>query len=278
MLPFGTWERVLAAQEKPFQDSLTAASDAEKYELIAAPNALRFPAALVTAVEEQLRALASPVPALEVLAGAARVWASQYGALALSAGVDSVVQMAVLIQPTAPAAFAFVTHTADPVTQQPNVVCGEVVPGLGEALVGNLPGKALRFRAPQSGQGSAGPIEVQHLCAKRLRIDPSTAASVMVRSDSTGEDLEGFAGAGIYESVLVGGDPELDAAAREGQYHFLGGCQLMYDAGFREEMLRKITVATETVRAQLGEGDWDVEGCLGADMSLTIVQARPQIL
>ena len=44
-----------------------------------------------------------------------------------------------------PADYAFVLHTAHPVTGERGRVFGEVVMGLGETLVGNYPGKALSF-------------------------------------------------------------------------------------------------------------------------------------
>lgn len=40
-----------------------------------------------------------------------------------------------------PADYAFVLHTADPVTGAAGTLFGEVVPGMGEALVGNHPGR-----------------------------------------------------------------------------------------------------------------------------------------
>ena len=44
-----------------------------------------------------------------------------------------------------PAEYAFVLHTAHPVTGERGQVFGEVVVGLGETLVGNYAGKALSF-------------------------------------------------------------------------------------------------------------------------------------
>lgn len=47
----------------------------------------------------------------------------------------------VLLQQVVPADYAYVLHTAHPVTHAPGVVYGEVVAGMGEALVGNYPGR-----------------------------------------------------------------------------------------------------------------------------------------
>lgn len=47
-----------------------------------------------------------------------------------------------------PAQYAFVVHTADPLTGERGRIFGEVVVGMGEALVGNFPGRALSFTLP----------------------------------------------------------------------------------------------------------------------------------
>ena len=44
-----------------------------------------------------------------------------------------------------PAQYAFVVHTANPISKQKGETFGEVVMGMGEALVGNYPGRALSF-------------------------------------------------------------------------------------------------------------------------------------
>ena len=57
-----------------------------------------------------------------------------------------------------PAEYAFVAHTADPLTGEAGVTVGEVVVGMGEALVGNMPGRALSFTtAGSNGAGAALP-------------------------------------------------------------------------------------------------------------------------
>ena len=48
-----------------------------------------------------------------------------------------------------PAEYAFVVHTANPLTGQRGEIFGEVVVGMGDALVGNFPGRALSFTVPQ---------------------------------------------------------------------------------------------------------------------------------
>ena len=131
-------------------------------------------------------------------------------------------------------------HTANPITGAKGEVFGELVQGMGEALVGNHPGRALSFK---SAADSSQSVEVclQHfahtslsvcscclrsckficgsdqsyccllpvrwvlikihelqilaLPAKRVGFFAANGA-LIARSDSNGEDLEAFAGAG----------------------------------------------------------------------------------
>lgn len=138
-----------------------------------------------------------------------------------------------------PAQYAFVVHTADPLTGDAGTTVGELVVGMGEALVGNLPGRALSFstaagngagghtdcRAAQGAPAQfakkpmscaaacagpheavmqahnprcgAGGTEVAGLPSKRLGLFAAQGGALIVRSDSNGEDLESFAGAGM---------------------------------------------------------------------------------
>ena len=78
------------------------------------------------------------------------MWASKWNDRAwLSRRAQAVPEpdlyMAVLLQAIVPADYAFVLHTADPVTGAAGQLHGEVVAGMGEALVGNFPGRALAF-------------------------------------------------------------------------------------------------------------------------------------
>ena len=55
-----------------------------------------------------------------------------------------------------PAQYAFVVHTANPISKQKGETFGEVVMGMGEALVGNYPGRALSFSAAPGQQVRGG--------------------------------------------------------------------------------------------------------------------------
>ena len=107
-----------------------------------------------------------------------------------------------------PAEYAFVVHTANPITGAAGELFGEVVVGMGEALVGNLPGRALSFSANSSSSSSssssnnaatAPAVKLLSLPSKRVGLFSDPAASNLIaRSDSNGEDLEAFAGAGTH--------------------------------------------------------------------------------
>ena len=66
------------------------------------------------------------------------------------------------------AEYAFVIHTANPITTERGEIFGEVVLGMGEALVGNYPGRALSFSAKPDSQVST------HLAVQR-NMNPFTA-------------------------------------------------------------------------------------------------------
>ena len=59
--------------------------------------------------------------------------------------LDKSPPVVVLVMQVVPAQYAFVVHTANPITKQKGETFGEVVLGMGEALVGNYPGRALSF-------------------------------------------------------------------------------------------------------------------------------------
>ena len=69
----------------------------------------------------------------------------------LFAGLSTVKWMLMCCLQVVPAEYAFVLHTANPITGAKGEVFGELVQGMGEALVGNHPGRALSFKAGTDG-------------------------------------------------------------------------------------------------------------------------------
>jgi alpha-glucan,water dikinase len=173
-------------------------------------------------------------------------------------------QMAVLIQQVVNAAFAFVIHTVNPVSGDATEVFAEVVLGLGETLVGNYPGSALGFTFNKV----TGNLHFTTFPSKSTGLFSPSAKAVIFRSDSNGEDLSGFAGAGLYDSVLA--EPPVEKLLDYTNE------RLLTDAAFRSDLCRKIgeiAVATEKVCGS----PQDIEGAITAAGEYYIVQNRPQV-
>jgi alpha-glucan,water dikinase len=168
--------------------------------------------------------------------------------------------MAVLIQQVIAADYAFVIHTVNPITGRDDELFAEVVPGLGETLVGNYPGRALGFVCRKADLD----LKLLSYPGKSLGLYGS---GVIFRSDSNGEDLERFAGAGLYDSFL----------AEPPQKRLLdyAGDPLVWDRGFRENMLRTIARIGLEVEQACGSAQ-DIEGAV-QDEDYYLVQTRPQV-
>lgn len=79
--------------------------------------------------------------------------------------------------------------------QQAEELYSELVPVRGETLVGNYPGRALVFTARRGAEPA-----VISFCSKSTWL--KTQERPIFRSDSNGEDLEGFAGAGLLNRFV----------------------------------------------------------------------------
>ncbi len=273
-LPFGVGERVLedAANRalKTQYDELLAGVDDNPPEKLQRLRSLLLgltpPAALKDALLSAWQQSGLPaVPWEPAWHTIQRVWASKWNDRAyLSRRACGMAHddllMAVLIQQVVEAEYAFVIHTANPLTGNTNELYAEVVLGLGETLVGNYPGRALGFiyrKADRSIEALSYPGKSVGLYGK----------GVIFRSDSNGEDLEGFAGAGLYDSFL----------AEEPQHRKLSyaGEKLVWDGRFREDLLRRIAQVGLEVEKLLGTPQ-DIEGAV-AGGKVYVVQTRPQV-
>ncbi len=169
-------------------------------------------------------------------------------------------QMAVLVQQVIEADYAFVIHTVNPISGNPDQVFAEVVLGLGETLVGNYPGRSLGFTYDKNTEE----IAVISLPGKSTGL---FGGGVIFRSDSNGEDLEGFAGAGLYDSFL----------AREPESRILDYTDemLLCDGSFRNDICLKIGRIGVEIERICGFAQ-DIEGAVHAGKYF-VVQNRPQI-
>jgi len=137
----------------------------------------------------------------------------------------------------------------------------EVVVGLGEVLVGNYPGRALSFTAPRD---ASGPPRLGTLPSKGAALFGS---GLIFRSDSNAEDLEHFAGAGLFDSI-----PVQKHRAHTIEYT---GERLIEDRSFQTALFDGIAKLAMAVEVAAGGGPQDIEGCY-ANGHFYVVQTRPQ--
>jgi alpha-glucan,water dikinase len=172
--------------------------------------------------------------------------------------------MAVLIQEVVEADYSFVIHTVNPLTDDRDEIFAEVVLGLGETLVGNYPGRALSFTCRK---GTGEP---------RLLTFPSKSvglfgSGLIFRSDSNGEDLAGYAGAGLYDSIML-------PPSRKVTLDYTGdytGEVLVLDEPFRKDFMSTIASIGTIVEKALGSPQ-DIEGAYSKGRYY-VVQSRPQV-
>jgi alpha-glucan, water dikinase len=175
------------------------------------------------------------------------------------------VDMAVLCQKVVDADYAFVIHTSNPLTNDKNEIYAECVIGLGETLVGNAPGQSLgfTFRKDEDIETTA-PI-VRSYPSKTIAL---LGGEYIFRSDSNAEDLDGFAGAGLHDSIPVVKNRVVDIDYSQER--------VMTDDSFRTELMRGIAKIGIEVEDVMGGSPQDIEGCF-KDGEFYVVQARPQV-
>ncbi|KAG8654882.1 hypothetical protein MANES_05G189000v8 [Manihot esculenta] len=171
-------------------------------------------------------------------------------------------RMAVLIQEVISGDYAFVIHTKNPLSGDASEIYTEIVKGLGETLVGAYPGRAMSFITKKS--NLRFPI-VTGYPSKNIGL--YSKKSIIFRSDSNGEDLEGYAGAGLYDSVLMDEEEKviLDYS----------NDRLIVDKAFQTSIFSKIAEAGKIIEGLYGCAQ-DIEGVV-KDGVIYVVQARPQI-
>ncbi|KAI3467562.1 hypothetical protein Pfo_024225 [Paulownia fortunei] len=170
--------------------------------------------------------------------------------------------MAVLVQEIINADYAFVIHTTNPSSGDSSEIYAEVVKGLGETLVGAYPGRALSFSCKKNDLNSP-----QVLGYPSKPVGLFIRQSIIFRSDSNGEDLEGYAGAGLYDSVPMDEEEKvvLDYSSDA----------LISDSNFRHSILSSIARAGSAIEDLYGSAQ-DIEGVV-KDGKIYVVQTRPQM-
>lgn len=281
-LPFGVFEKVLSedmnkdvAEKIEALDKLVAKGDFSKLhkirEIVLQMNA---PSQLVGELKDKMQRANMPWPGeegeerwLQAWMAIKRVWASKWNERAYfstrKAKIDhSDLCMAVLVQEIISADYAFVIHTTNPSTGDSSEIYAEIVKGLGETLVGAYPGRAMSFVTKKS---DLNQVKVLGYPSKPIGL--FIRQSIIFRSDSNGEDLEGYAGAGLYDSV-----PMDEEEKRTIDY---SSDPLVVDHNFRRSILSKIAQVGHAIEELYGSPQ-DVEGVV-KDGEIYVVQTRPQM-
>ena len=194
------------------------------------------------------------------------VWASKYNERAFiscsKVGIQlSEIYMAVLCQRIIPADYSFVIHTKNPSTNDKNEVYCEVVYGMGETLVGFYEGQSFSFVYDKSNKN----ISIISYPNKSISLRNS---GFIFRSDSNTEDLEGFAGAGLFDSIPMVENTIINMAYKDNE--------ILKDSNFTKYLCEKIAeLGIETEKYFNGEPQ-DIEGVY-YNSQFYIVQTRPQV-
>ncbi|XP_038976384.1 alpha-glucan water dikinase 1, chloroplastic-like isoform X2 [Phoenix dactylifera] len=170
--------------------------------------------------------------------------------------------MAVLVQEVVNADYAFVSHTRNPISGNPSEIYTEIVKGLGETLVGAYPGRAMSFITKKSALQSPNIISYPS-----KPVGMFIKKSLIFRSDSNGEDLEGYAGAGLYDSVTIN---KMEKVVLDYSFD-----PLIWDKSYQRSIFQRIAEAGKIVEHIFGSAQ-DIEGVV-KDGEIYIVQTRPQI-
>jgi alpha-glucan,water dikinase len=275
-LPFGVFDRVLsldanrevARRYDPLaRQSQGEADDKTLFALRECVMALQAPPELPAALREVMVAagLSWPPDWPAAWTRIKHVWASKWNERAYLSrrrmGIaHEALSMAVLIQEVVPADYAFVLHTVNPTNGDRGELYAEVVLGLGETLVGNHPGRALRLVVNKT-------TGVPRILAYPSKSVGLYGGGLIFRSDSNGEDLAGYAGAGLYDSVLL--EPP---AERVLDYSHE---RLIWDGEFQRDLFASLVRLGVEVERVSGSAQ-DIEGAFSQGRAY-VVQTRPQV-
>lgn len=280
-LPFGVFEKVLSEDsnqevanklqllKKNLGEELSALREIRQTVL-----QLTAPPQLVQELKTKMQSSGMPWPGDEgeqrwdqAWMAIKKVWASKWNERAYfstrKVKLDhDYLCMAVLVQEVINADYAFVIHTTNPSSGDSSEIYAEVVKGLGETLVGAYPGRALSFICKKNDLNSP-----QVLGYPSKPIGLFIRRSIIFRSDSNGEDLEGYAGAGLYDSVPMDEEEKvvLDYSSDP----------LITDENFRRTILSGIARAGSAIEELYGSPQ-DIEGVI-RDGNVCVVQTRPQM-
>jgi alpha-glucan,water dikinase len=274
VLPFGVCELILeqSSHQAEYEQLLvhlrtTQDIPATLAQLKAVVRQLTLTEAQKTEVTEGLRRVGVKVTDWEAAWTAIKaVWASKFNERAFlstqKVGIPIAdIRMSVLCQQVISADYAFVLHTKNPTNDNPEELYGELVVGLGETLVGAYEGRALSFVVNKR----TGRADILAFPNKSVALQ---GGGYIFRSDSNSEDLAGFAGAGLFDSVMMKEAQEVHLSYRTER--------LYTDEAFRTSLIQRLlAVGVEIERLYEGQPQ-DIEGVLQGSQ-VFVVQTRPQV-
>ncbi|XP_021284061.1 alpha-glucan water dikinase 2 isoform X3 [Herrania umbratica] len=281
-IPFGAFETVVSedinkdiGNKITFLRKLVHGGDVSKLqEIKGAILQMSAPLSLTTELKSKMRSARMPWPGDEgegrwncAWEAIRKVWASKWNERAYFSCRKAKLnhedlRMAVLVQEVICGDYAFVIHTKNPLSGDTSEIYAEIVKGLGETLVGAYPGRAMSFIAKKN--NIKCPI-VTGYPSKQIGL--YSKPSIIFRSDSNGEDLEGYAGAGLYDSVLM--DKE------ESMVLDYSIDPMIVDKTFQISLFAKVAEAGKIIETLYGRPQ-DIEGVI-KDGIVYVVQARPQV-
>ena len=193
------------------------------------------------------------------------VWASKFNERVYIAtnkvGINiSQIKMSVLIQKIIPAEYAYVIHTKNPTNNSKQEIFAEIVCGMGEALVGAYEGQSFSFIYNKENKK----YEIKSYPNKSIALKNE---GFIFRSDSNMEDLEGFSGAGLFDSVPIIENKEVEMS--------YSNDKLFKDKAFVENMINKIAMIGIGIEKMYGF-EQDIEGVY-YNGEFYVVQTRPQV-
>ena len=193
------------------------------------------------------------------------VWASKFNERVFIAtnkvGIDlEQIKMSVLIQKIIPAEYAYVIHTKNPTNNSNKEIFAEVVSGMGETLVGAYEGQSFSFIFNKENKN----YEIKSYPNKSIALKNS---GFIFRSDSNMEDLEGFSGAGLFDSIPMIENKEIEMS--------YSGDKLFKDKKFVDNLVNKIGEIGIGIEKLYGF-EQDIEGVY-YNGDFYVVQTRPQV-
>lgn len=282
-LPFGAFEAAMSSSinkntAAALQEAIQNVNNGDIKALAVCRDLImkmEIPDEIQTDLEKKLKAngIASPksdAAWYDALRSLKAVWASKYNERAYTStkrvglAFDDIT-MAVLVQKVVQAKYAFVIHTTNPMTGDDDEIYCELVKGMGESIVsGTVPGSALAFTAKKNDLDNPKIVLYPSKSQGMFVLDDS----LIFRSDSNGEDLDGYAGAGLYDSVTT--------AVMTQELVDYSSDRLLTDQVYARDIMSRVCKVGAAIESSLKTAQ-DIEGVIDSNDDITVVQTRPQM-